>query len=65
MVRDVTEKIDRYLLIMQSDIDSLKSFPISPIPQLKIEPFAGDPKEWPNFVSSFKDMIHDVRGDTY
>ena len=141
MVRDVTEKIDRYLLSMQSDIDSLKSFPMSTrddfgsvnplnelnncfdvrskavspapscssqqplkrpryyetdqesqkvdwiderlsstpakidsvnpmwmmnvIPQLKIEPFAGDPKEWPNFVSSFKDMIHDVRGDTY
>ena len=136
MVRDVTEKIDRYLLSMQSDIDSLKSFPMSTrddfgsvnplnelnncfdvrskavspapscssqqplkrpryyetdqesqkvdwiderlsstpakidsvnpmwmmnvIPQLKIEPFAGDPKEWPNFVSSFKDMIHDV-----
>jgi len=30
------------------------------IPQFKIEPFPGDPKEWPTFLSSFMDMIRDV-----
>ena len=30
------------------------------IPKVKIPPFNGDPKEWPTFISSFRDMIHDV-----
>ncbi|KAI9551240.1 hypothetical protein GHT06_006727 [Daphnia sinensis] len=31
------------------------------LPQVKITPFNGDPKEWPTFISSFRDMIHNVR----
>ena len=30
------------------------------LPQIKIEIFKGDPKEWPTFISSFRDMIHNV-----
>ncbi|KAI9555924.1 hypothetical protein GHT06_018461 [Daphnia sinensis] len=30
------------------------------LPQVKITPFNGDPKEWPTFISSFRDMIHNV-----
>ncbi|KZS02851.1 Uncharacterized protein APZ42_034559 [Daphnia magna] len=30
------------------------------LPQIKITPFNGDPKEWPTFISSFRDMIHNV-----
>ncbi|KAI9551243.1 hypothetical protein GHT06_006730 [Daphnia sinensis] len=31
------------------------------LPQVKITPFNGDPKEWPTLISSFRDMIHNVR----
>ena len=30
------------------------------LPQIKIEVFNDDPKEWPTFISSFRDMIHNV-----
>ncbi|KZR95651.1 Uncharacterized protein APZ42_010503, partial [Daphnia magna] len=30
------------------------------LPQIKIMPFNGDPKEWPTFISSFRDMSHNV-----
>ncbi|KZS07338.1 Uncharacterized protein APZ42_028883 [Daphnia magna] len=30
------------------------------LPQIKITPSNGDPKEWPTFISSFRDMIHNV-----
>ncbi|KZS06384.1 Uncharacterized protein APZ42_030181 [Daphnia magna] len=30
------------------------------LPQIKITPFNGDPKESPTFISSFRDMIHNV-----
>ncbi|KZS03695.1 Uncharacterized protein APZ42_033512 [Daphnia magna] len=30
------------------------------LPQIKITPFNGNPKEWPTFISSFRDMIHNV-----
>ncbi|KZS07409.1 Uncharacterized protein APZ42_028876 [Daphnia magna] len=31
------------------------------LPQIKITPFNGDLKEWPTFISSLRDMIHNVR----
>ena len=30
------------------------------LPKFKIEPFNGNPKDWPNFSSSFRDMVHNV-----
>lgn len=30
------------------------------LPQIKITPFNGDPKKLPTFISSFRDMIHNV-----
>ncbi|XP_045034645.1 uncharacterized protein LOC123475716 [Daphnia magna] len=36
------------------------NWPMNALPHIKITPFNGDPKEWPTFISSFRDMIHNV-----
>ena len=33
---------------------------MSTLPKANIEPFDGDPKNWPIFIQTFKSMIHDI-----
>lgn len=37
-----------------------KKWLMNAIPQIKKTPFNVDPKEWHTFISSFRDMIHNV-----
>ncbi len=30
------------------------------LPKMELKQFSGNPKDWPEFIHMFKDMVHDV-----
>ena len=59
-MRTQDQQLDRTIRPETPRFPEERNIIVNVLPQHDLKPFCGDPKEWPNFISCFTELVHNV-----